>query len=122
LGDWFGLAGLALAVGWLWRFRRRHAADDRLVFAAAVFATLWGSPHTMTYEWALAVLPAVILWEARPARRGRWTPLFAAAWAALFVSTPLTKGQLQLAGVAVQVSVPILAWVALRAERELRAG
>lgn len=122
LGDGFGLAGLVLAVGWLWRFRRRHAADDRLVFAAAVFATLWGSPHTMTYEWALAVLPAVILWDVRPDLCSRWTPLFAVAWAVLFVSTPLTKGQLQLAGVAVQVSVPVLAWVALRAERELAPG
>lgn len=125
VGTWVGFAGLLLAVGWLWWFRRRHGADDRLVFAAAMFATLWGSPHTMTYEWALAVLPAVVLWDARPARRELWTRLFAVAWIALFVSTPLTKGQLNAAavavqvGVAVQVSVPVLAWVALRAERGL---
>jgi alpha-1,2-mannosyltransferase len=126
VGDWVGLAGLALAVGWLWWFRRRHRGDDRLVFAGAVFATLWGSPHTMTYEWALAVLPAIILWDVRPELRALWTPLFALAWVALFVSTPLTKGQLELtktqfqvAGVAVQVSVPVLAWVALRTQRAL---
>ena len=117
VGTWIGLAGLMLAVGWLWRFRRRHSLDDRLVFAAAVFVTLWGSPHTMTYEWALLVLPAVILWDARPDRRETWGWLFAVAWVVLFVSTPLTKAQLGLAGVAVQVSVPVLAWVALRAER-----
>ena len=122
IGTWVGLAGLLLAVGRLWRFRRRHAADDRLVFAAAVFATLWGSPHTMTYEWALAVLPAVVLWDARPDRRVLWTGLFAIAWIALFVSTPLTKGQLGVAGAAVQVSVPVLAWVAIRAERGLTTG
>ena len=121
VGQWVGLAGLVLALGWLARFRGRHRADVRLVFAAAVFATLWGSPHTMTYEWGLAVLPAVILWDARPDRRGLWTGLFAAAWAALFVATPLTKGQLSVAGVAVQLSVPVLAWVALRAERGLAA-
>jgi alpha-1,2-mannosyltransferase len=121
VGTWVGFAGLLLAVGWLWRFRRRHAADDRLVFAAAVFATLWGSPHTMTYEWALAVLPAGILWDARPDRRDLWTWVFAVAWVALFVSTPLTKGQLAAAGVAVQASVPALAWVAWRAERGLGA-
>lgn len=119
VGQWVGLVGLALAVGWLWRFQRRHRSDDRLVFAAAVFATLWGSPHTMTYEWALAVLPAVILWDARPDRRRLWIPLFAVAWGVMFVATPLTKGQLQMFGVAVQVSVPVLAWVALRAERGL---
>ena len=76
----------------------------------------------MTYEWALAVLSAVILWDARPDRRERWTVLFAVAWVALFVSTPLTKGQLGAAGVAVQASVPLLAWVAWRADRELTPG
>ena len=119
VGKWVGFAGLVLAVGWLWYFWRRHGADDRLVFAAAVFATLWGSPHTMTYEWALAVLPAVILWDVRPDRRELWTPLFAVAWIAMFVSTPLTLGQLTAVGVAVQVSVPVLAWVGIRAERGL---
>jgi hypothetical protein len=122
VGQWVGLAGLVFAVGWLARFLGRHRGDDRLVFAAAVFATLWGSPHTMTYEWALAVLPAVVLWDVRPDRRGLWVGLFAAAWVALFVATPLTKGQLSVAGVAVQVSVPVLAWVALRAERGLAPG
>lgn len=122
VGTWVGLAGLLLAVGWLWRFWRRHAADDRLVFAAAVFATLWGSPHTMTYEWALAVLSAVILWDVRPDHRERWLLVFAVAWVALFVSTPLTKGQLGVAGVAVQVSVPLLAWVGWRTDRELVAA
>jgi hypothetical protein len=121
VGQWVGLVGLLLAVAWLARFRARHRGDVRLVFAAAVFATLWGSPHTMTYEWGLAVLPAVILWDARPDRRGLWTGLFAAAWAVLFVATPLTKGQLSVAGVAVQLSVPVLAWVGLRAERGLAA-
>ena len=120
IGTVVGLAGTLLAVGWLWRFRRR-TADVRLIFAAAVFATLWGSPHTMTYEWALAVLPAVILWDSRPDLRPLWIALFAVAWVALFISTPLTKGQLGLVGFAVQVSVPVLAWVAWRAERGLFA-
>jgi hypothetical protein len=121
VGSAIGLVGLLLAVRWLWRFRRRHGGDSRLAFAAAVFATLWGSPHTMTYEWALAVLPAVILWDVRPDRRPEWVRLFAVAWVVLFVSTPLTKAQVGLMGVAVQVSVPVMAWVAIRAERALRS-
>jgi hypothetical protein len=121
VGTWVGAVGLLLAVAWFWRVYRRQSTDRRVLFAAAVLITLWGSPHTMTYEWALAVLPAVVLWDARPELRDVWTRLFAAAWVALFVSTPLTKGQLSVAGVAVQVSVPILAWVGLRAERELSA-
>jgi hypothetical protein len=65
------------------------------------------------------VLPAVVLWDARPDLRPTWVPLFALAWAVMFVSTPLTKGQLAVAGVAVQLSVPVLAYVALRAQRAL---
>jgi hypothetical protein len=120
-GNWFGLAGLGLAAWWLWRVGSRRGADFRVMFAAAIFATLWGSPHTMTYEWALAVIPAVILWDARPDLRATWVPLFAVAWVVLFVSTPLTKAQLRLAEVAIQLSVPVLAFVAWCSERALRA-
>jgi len=121
VGQAFGLAGLVVTAGWLWTFHRRFGPDVRLMMAAAVFATLWGSPHTMTYEWALAAIPAVLLWDARPDLRPTWVPLFALAWVAMFVSTPLTKGQLAVAGVAVQVSVPVLAFVGLRATRALRS-
>ena len=122
VGTACGLAGMGLAAAWLWVFQRMFGADVRLMSAAAVFGTLWGSPHTMTYEWALAVIPAVLLWDARPDLRVTWVPLFALAWVVMFVSTPLTKGQLYVAGLAVQVSVPVLAFVALRADRALRAG
>jgi alpha-1,2-mannosyltransferase len=121
VGTAFGLAGMALAAAWLWWFQRRFGTDVRLMCAAAVFATLWGSPHTMTYEWALAVIPAVLLWDARPDLRPTWVPVFALAWVVMFVSTPLTKGQLEVAGVALQVSVPVLAFVGLRASRALTA-
>jgi hypothetical protein len=70
----------------------------------------------MTYEWALLVIPGVILWDVVPALRPAWVRLFAMAWVALFVSTPLTRAQLALAGIALQISVPVLAWVALRAD------
>lgn len=120
VGNWFGIAGLAITLIWLVRFWRRHGFDRSLMFAAAVFATLWGSPHTMTYEWALAVIPAALVWQNRPDLRERLIPLYAAAWIALFVSTPFTKAQLALTGgVAIQVSVPALAAVAILVERAL---
>ena len=120
IGNWLGVVGMLATAGWLWSLHRRFGSDCRVMFAAAIFATLWGSPHTMTYEWALAVIPALLLWDARPDLRPTWVPLFALAWVALFVSTPLTKGQLGVAGVAVQVSVPALAFVAWRAGQALR--
>jgi alpha-1,2-mannosyltransferase len=122
IGDAFGFAGLLIAVIWLVRFQFRHSDQGRLVFAAAIFATVWGSPHTMIYEWALLVIPGVILWDTAPEARPAWVRLFAAAWVALFVSTPLAKAQLAIAGVAIQLSVPILAWVALRTDSLLISG
>jgi hypothetical protein len=120
IGQVFGLVGMGLGAAALWVFWRRHGADARLMAAAAVFVTLWGSPHTMTYEWALAVIPAVVLWDVRPDLRPTWVPLFAFAWIVLFISTPLTKGQLATVGVGIQISVPVLAFVALRAGQALR--
>jgi hypothetical protein len=121
-GNWFGLLGLGLAVTWLGLVWRRNRDDRAVMFAAAVFATLWGSPHTMTYEWALAVIPAVLVWDRRPDLRPTWLALFAVGWAVLFVSTPLTKAQLGLSHHAVQISVPVLAWIGLAAGRALRRG
>lgn len=107
-GNWVGMVGLAVTVLWLFRFWRRHGSDLPLMFAAAVFATLIGSPHTMTYEWALVVVPAVLVWLRRPDLRESLLPLYALAWIALFVSTPLTKAQLKLMDIAIQISVPVL--------------
>jgi alpha-1,2-mannosyltransferase len=120
VGNWFGLAGFGLALLCFARFRRRHGSEPAIIFAAAVCATLWGSPHTMTYEWALAVIPAAILWERRPDLRSALIPLFALAWLVLFVSTPFTKAQLSVTGFAIQLSVPILALLAIKIDRLLR--
>jgi alpha-1,2-mannosyltransferase len=121
VGNWLGLIGLVLGVVFFARVWRQHRDDLPVLFAAAVFVTLWASPHTMTYEWALAVIPAVLLWDSRPDQRPTWLVLFAIAWVALFLSAPLSKVQMQAIGVAVQVSVPVMAFVGLRASRSLRA-
>ena len=122
VGNIAGLIGLGLSVAWLTRFWTRFRQDRSIMFVGAMVATLWGSPHTMTYEWALAVLPAVILWYRRPDLREEWSWLFGLAWIVLFVSTPLTKGQWAFVGIAVQLSVPVLAWITLAMERRLRRG
>jgi alpha-1,2-mannosyltransferase len=121
VGNVAGLAGMGLGVAAFILFRRR-VNDPALLSAAAVFVTLWASPHTMTYEWGLAILPAVVVWAARPDLRAEWVALFALTWAAFFISTPLTKAQLDLTkgwfdgtGVALQISVPVMTYVAARA-------
>ena len=37
----------------------------------------------MVYEWALAVVPAVLWWDHAPGPRAVWRVLYAAAWVAL---------------------------------------
>lgn len=121
IGVYFGLAGLLLSMGWLTAFWARHRHDVSLMFSAALLATLWGSPHTMTYEWGIAILPAILLWDHRPSQRDTWLLIFALCWVAMFLSTPLTKAQLTLTGIiAIQLSVPCLAFAIWRVDRTLR--
>lgn len=121
VGNWLGLIGLVLGVAFFVGVWRPHREDVPVLFAMAVFVTLWASPHTMTYEWALAVIPAVLLWDSRPEQQPTWLVLFAIAWVALFLSAPLAKAQVQTLGIAIQLSVPVMAFVGIRASRALRA-
>src|SRR5262249_50108176 len=101
-------------------FWRRHHGEMPLMFAAAVFVTLWASPHTMGYDWSLVLIPAVLLWERRPQHRDQWLPLCAGGWAVLFVSTQVAQWMFERTGAAIQMSVPVLAALGVIAARVLR--
>jgi hypothetical protein len=95
-------------------------APVAVMFPAAVFLSLWASPHALVYEWALLVAAAVVVWERFPDRRDAWVCLFALAWVALAISTPLAKSQIAAGWpVAVQVAVPVLGVVGWLAAWEL---
>ncbi len=109
----------------LWR---RCRDDLPIMFGAAVYLTLWASPHAMIYEWGLLLVPA-ILWRDRFASRpALGLILYVVAFFILFVSTHLTELQVRLQGFnvdvgyprAVQLSIPVLAWVGWRAVRHFR--
>lgn len=117
-----GLWGFVLV--WLkWR------DDLPAVFGASVVLMLWASPHTMVYEWALAIIPAVLWWTHRPLQRDAWLIVYAVVWVAMFISTDfgriqewLLKKQLGWPQpVIVQLSVPVLAWAGWKAVRLLSA-
>jgi hypothetical protein len=113
----------------VWRVRRDDLAA---LFGASVLLMLWVSPHTMVYEWALAVVPAVLWWAHLPRLRPAWLVLFAVAWVAMFVSTDFCRIQLWFEhhvlgwndenAILVQVSVPVVAWVGWRVVRLLSGG
>ena len=116
-------AGLAAFVQ-VWRARRD---DTAVLFGAAVALTLWASPHVMIYEWAVAVVPAVLWWERVPHARPAWVVLFAAMWVAFFTATDMSRGvdwaERHWLGradpVLFQYSVPVAGWVGWRASRLL---
>lgn len=114
------LAGLGIVGGY--RFWRRHRTCVPLAFAAAVVLTLWITPHAMIYDWAVLLIPAILLWEEAPQWRGRWRALYALIWLATFLGGPLTYGQWQLLHRAVQVTVPVLGLVIYRAGSLLEAS
>lgn len=110
---------------WFWQ---RHRDNMPVMFGAAVFLTLWSSPHTMIYEWTLAIIPAVLLWTYVREKRDDWILIFAVSWVALFISTPIAKAlfewtvdkQTGLNGWAIQISVPVMAIVAVWTARVLQ--
>ena len=103
-----GLFGLCLvtglgAYGVFWcKFRSQPA----WLYAGAIGLTLWLTPHAMIYDWAILLIPAVLLWDKSSVD---WKGIYALVWVAAFISGPFTLGQLKLLPFAVQISVPVLA-------------
>jgi hypothetical protein len=115
------LLSSATAVGGAAWLHVRTGGPLAVMFPVAVFVTLWASPHTLIYEWALLVAAAVVLWDRLPARRDTWLTWFTVAWLGLTVSTTATlvqKRTLELP-VLFQLSIPVLAVVGVRLFRTL---
>lgn len=101
------VAGLAVFVLLWLRWRDRRAA----VFGLAALMTPWLSPYMMVYDWAILLVPAVLLRDE--VGRDRWLCLAALLWAAAFLSGPLVRGQLLASPAALQVGLPALGFAAL---------
>ncbi len=89
-----------------YRFLHRHRADREMAFAEAVGVTLLVTPYAFIFDWAILLLPAILLWQKQT--QG-WREIFALVWVATFWSKFLTAVQLSVLPFAVQVSVPALA-------------
>jgi hypothetical protein len=100
-------------------FRGRHRFQKPLLFSAAICTTLWITPHAMIYDWALLLIPAVLLWKSGSLNQDLLRLLIAVIWIVSLISVPLTLLQLELMSRAVQISIPvfllvvIIAWSSL---------
>lgn len=115
LAEVFSLTLSAIGVFFFILFWRYHRLDTPLLFAGAISLTLWITPHAMIYDWTLLLIPAAILWENKPQLRDVWKVLFSVIWVAALTSGPLTYIQLGNLPIAIQISVPILAFVLISA-------
>jgi len=111
----FAVAGIAVFVmGW----RRRPGRHDATVplnkgfwFAAAVLLTMWTTPHALVYDWTMLLVPAILLWQARPDWRTQLASLYLIGWIAYPLSVLLTKIQRAVeVTVLVQISVLFFAF------------
>lgn len=62
LGKACGLLVLLLGLVVFVQFWRKHRQNPTLLFAGSVYFGLLISPHTMVYEWSLALLSVWLLW------------------------------------------------------------
>ncbi len=118
LADALAFLSALLAIGAVLRFWQRHRADARR-FAAAVALTLYLTPHAMIYDWAILLLPAVLLWEHAPAARPILRAAFALVWLAFFPGAPLTALMVRHLGWGIQWTLPALAAAGYRVALQL---
>ena len=116
------LASVLPAIGAAAWLAKRTGAAVAAMFPVAVFLSLWASPHTLIYEWAILIPAAIVLWERFPERRDVWLCLFVTAWLVLAASTPLAKIQidnLKLPGV-MQLAIPVMGVIGWRVVKEVQ--
>lgn len=102
---------LALLGTWVfYRLWKSLRAESDLLFGAAICLTLWITPHAMIYDWAILLIPLILWWRTKPGLRRMLRPLLALLWVATFLSSPLTAVQLRFLPLAIQISVPVLAY------------
>jgi alpha-1,2-mannosyltransferase len=99
-------------IGFILIWRKNRTKKD-LLFAFAICLTIWITPHAMIYDWSILLIPAILFWQAYPQLSYFWTPVFGLIWIANFLSGPLTVLQLQILPIAVQIAIPVMAWIFL---------
>jgi len=110
IADPLWLIAAAIGVGafvYVWREgigRHDESVDKPFWFAAAVLVTMWATPHALIYDWTMLIIPAILLWQARPQWHNELASLYIWGWIAYALSLPITLAQQAVLPVAVQLS------------------
>ncbi len=106
--SWLSLA-LTLVTGaaLVW-FVRRVNDDLALAFSAAVAVALIGAAHIVVHDWALLLIPVVLLWYRLPEQRLAWTAMGLALLYTTLLSPFIVLYQLDAFGMALNVAPVVL--------------
>ncbi len=107
LADILSMLLTLIAVGFFIHFVIKNYVRLAICYAAAITLTILITPHAMIYDWALLLIPAILLWQEKPSLHKYWKVIFAILWLVTLLSGPLTYLQYQFLPVALQISVPI---------------
>ncbi len=113
------LLATGFATVFLIRFVLKQGESPAASYAAAIAFTILVTPHAMIYDWALLLVPAILLWKTFPQHQAYWKVIFATIWLLTLLSGPLTYLQLQVLPVAFQISVPGLIFVLISGYRTI---
>jgi hypothetical protein len=113
-----GTAGLIAFLGVQFR---RHQQDPQIGFAIAVLATVLLSPHMVSYDWLLLLVPGAIFWERFPTLRPELTFTAAILNLAALVSAEIVQRSLSSYGRALSPAFPLVVgtavWLCWRVNR-----
>jgi hypothetical protein len=110
ISDVLTLVCAALGLWAYWRLVKSNNLSKPLAFSAAICLTIWITPHAMIYDWVVLLIPAILLWIEIPTRRDELEVLYTLIWISTLMGTPLVLLQRRIAGFAVRVSIPVLAF------------
>ena len=90
------------------RFWRQQETKNDLLFAGAICLTVCSAPYLMIYDWAILLIPALLLFEALPSQTKLLRVLMAILWSVMFFSSAITALLWKSLGYTIQLSVPVL--------------
>ena len=106
--SWLSLVLTLVAGAALVWFVRRVNDDLALAFSGAVAVALIGAAHIVVHDWALLLIPLVLLWYRLPEQRPAWAAMGLALLYTTLLSPFFVLYQLDATGIALNVAPIVL--------------